>query len=259
MTPAAVDEIMKEVQRVSGLPAIVRLDPTLKVLSTIRMARRGQQAHIISYRNAAAPERDYLVAFQCGCILRHFGVVPCERADFVFAKAGRSAIGKQFDASMDKRMKAALGSQELSRLADQVYDGLMLQLRSIPLALRVDAWIADRYPVLAEQQKIAINRQLQENAGVLQGDIRKMIPPAVYRASVGINAAFAEFWASRFGQPLLVLPYKSAGFHALGQTLLGRLEAVADQPAEDRKVIDAWAAELGITGWYEWVPMKEEQ
>lgn len=39
----------------------------------------------------------------------------------------------------------------------------MLQLRSIPVGLRVDAWILDIYPDLAPLQRIFVLQQLQEN------------------------------------------------------------------------------------------------
>jgi hypothetical protein len=120
-------------------------------------------------------------------------------------------------------------------------------------SLRVDAWVTREYPELAEEQPQAAARQLNDNAASLQPQVRQMTPPKVFRPSLTMNAAFAEFWAGRLGDPNLTLPYKATNFLDAGKRLLSIFEKLPDDPAEDRKLIDAWAGELALAGWYEWV------
>jgi len=51
--------IIALVEEVSAFPVLVSEDPNLQTLAVVRMARGGASAH-------------YLIAYQCGFILRHF-------------------------------------------------------------------------------------------------------------------------------------------------------------------------------------------
>jgi len=97
-------------------------------------------------------------------------------------------------------------------------------------------------------------RQLQDNQATLAPDVRKIAPTKVYKANVTMNAAFALFWARVWDDPALSLPYKSAGYDKPGARLLSILAEIPDEPSSDRRLVDAWAAELSLSNWYEWVP-----
>lgn len=130
----------------------------------------------------------------------------------------------------------------------------MAQLRSIPVGLRIDAWILRDYQELAPLQRSAVLRQLQDGQATLAPDVRKIAPTKVYKASVTINAAFALFWARTWNDPALTLPYKSAGYDKPGARLLSIFDQIPDAPTTDRQLVDAWASELSLSNWYEWVP-----
>ena len=113
----------------------------------------------------------------------------------------------------DTVRKLKLPLQVFKQLLDQLFDGLMLQLRSIPLGLRVDSWIHREYLDLADLQREAAVRQLHDNQRSLAPDVRKIAPTKVFRSSVTMNAAFAAFWARTLKDPSLTLPFRSAAFH----------------------------------------------
>ena len=46
--------------------------------------------------------------------------------------------------------------QQLAPIAKQMYDGMLVDLRSIPIGLRIAAWLADEYPELLELQRIRL-------------------------------------------------------------------------------------------------------
>jgi hypothetical protein len=246
--------VTEKVGAVSGYPVVVQPDPLLPTLAKVRMARGAVPFHTVFFNSASGLGQEYLICFQCGHILRAFSVPAPGRVDFVGKQSGRDAVGKLIKNTINRQILSALGQAGLDRLRDQMFDGLMPQLRSMPVGLRVDAWITREYPELAEQQREAAARQLNDNAASLQPEVRQMTPPKVYRPSLTMNAAFAEYWAGRMGQPQLTLPYKATNFLDSGKRLLSIFEKVPDDPAEDRRLIDAWAGELGLAGWYEWVP-----
>lgn len=69
-----------------------------------------------------------------------------------------------------------------------------------------------------------------------------------------MNAAFALFWSRTWNDPLLAMPYKSSGNLATGEKLLGLFDEIPNDPANDKKLIDAWGSSIGLTGWYEFLP-----
>ena len=64
---------------VSGCAVVVNEDASLKTLAASRIARGANRIHTISYNPSVVNEPDYLICYQCGFILRLFGVVERRR------------------------------------------------------------------------------------------------------------------------------------------------------------------------------------
>ncbi|MBI3782938.1 MAG: hypothetical protein HY270_06010 [Deltaproteobacteria bacterium] len=218
------------------------------------MARGNAPAHTITYNPAAGSAPDYLIAYQCGFILRLFANPLSERWDFAPAAHSREIVHGLLTGPDGPARKLQLAPPAVEKLRDQLFDGLMVQLRSIPVGLRIDAWILRDHQDLAPLQRTAVLRQLQDNQATLAPDVRKIAPTKVYKASVTINAAFACFWARTWDDPALALPYKSAGYDKPGLRLLAIFDEIPADPTNDRRLVDDWATELGLSNWYEWVP-----
>jgi hypothetical protein len=246
--------IIAEVERASGYPVLVTEDRSLATLASLRMARGKAPAHTITYNPVASTQPDYLIAHQCGFILRLFANTPSERCDFAPAAHGREIVHQLLNGPEGPARKHRLPPHVVEQLRNQLFDGLMVQLRSIPVGLRVDAWILRDYEDLAPLQRSAVLRQLQEGQAALAPDVRKIAPARVYKASVTMNAAFASFWSRTWDDPALSVPYKAAGYDKPGARLLSIFDEISDEPTADRELVDAWAGELGLSNWYEWVP-----
>jgi hypothetical protein len=247
--------IISLVEETTGFPIVVSEDPGLQTLAIVRMARGvGASAHTISYKPSPGTPPDYLIAYQCGFILRHFAVPPDQRFDLAPAKTGRDVVDRLLSGPGGPASKLKLPPSTRERLRDQLFDGLMLQLRSIPIGLRIDAWILATYPDLVPLQRISVLQQLQENQATLGPDVRKIAPRKVYDASVGMNAAFAAFWTRAFRDPALSLPYRTAGYEKTGRELLDLFDQLPPEPSHDRELIDLWGHHLTLSSWYQWTP-----
>jgi hypothetical protein len=197
---------------------------------------------------------DYLIFYQCGFILRLFEIPESERVDLAGTADARQTVYRLLTAPDGPGKKLKFPPETLSTLRDQLFDGLMRQLRSIPIGFRVDSWIMREYPELGQLQRDMIMRQLQDNLSSLGPEAKKIAPKKIYQANATINAAFAAFWAKQLSDPTLAVPYKAAGLVKAGEELLGLLDEISDAPAADRDLVDAWASRLGLTDWYKWVP-----
>jgi hypothetical protein len=177
--------IIAQVEQSSGYPVLVTEDRSLHTLSAARIARGNAPAHVITYNpTISPPPPDYIIAYQCGFILRLFANPPSERWDFAPTAQSREIVHQLLMGPEGPAQKLNLPPQTVETLRDQLFDGLMVQLRSIPAGLRIDAWILRDYPELAPLQRTAILRQLQDGQAALAPDVRKIAPTKVYKASV---------------------------------------------------------------------------
>jgi len=250
---AAVENVIQAVEKASGIPVIVQADTSMSLIAKVVVARNSAPAHIVSFNPKYGETTDYHIVFQCGFVLRIYQTPPELRFNVVSTDPGRREAAELV---MDhlRRGQMNLPEQAVNELSQQFYDGLCLQLRSIPVGMRVDRWIQDTYPALAEQQKTSALRQLAENQGTLSPKVKAIAPDRVYNASISMTAALAAFWGKMFGDTTQTIPYKVGGHLAVGERLLALLDGCPSDPASDRDLIQGWGTELGIQGWYSLAP-----
>ena len=252
----ATRKLMAETEQATGFQVAVTEDSTLRMMSGVAMAAWDRPAHLIRIHPKAPAAVDYYVAYYCGMIQRFFENPPEERLLFGVDDKGRYHFRK-----MIERMPFAkrLGEAAIIPIGEQLLTGFMNHLRSIPLGLRLDNWIFNEHPEFVEMQRIAIQPQLQENLRSADDKHRSVCPSQVFDATMAINAAFAQFWAEKWDQPELALPYKASGHAAAGEKLLKIFRDVPDFGRTDRALIDAWGTELNVTAWYVWIPYQNPQ
>lgn len=246
-------QVLKLVEARSGIPVHVETDPNLPatILAKVVMARGQLALHRVFYRPDSSSPPDYLICQQAGFILRLFDTPPDKRFDFAGSEKADVAVERLVNEHPVGRMVPPTGRQQLCQM---LRDGLLYHLRSIPLGMRVDQWIATELPSLADLQRQSILRQVQDAVVTLAPQHRQVSPAKIYDATETISAAFAAFWAARLNQPQLALPFKAAGYLQAGQELLAMWEATPDVPENDGSIVDAWAEKLGVADWYRWVP-----
>ena len=73
--------VIKLVEDVSGCSVVVSEDASVKTLVASRIARGANRIHTILYNPSIVKEPDYLICYQCGFILRLFGIPAADRVD----------------------------------------------------------------------------------------------------------------------------------------------------------------------------------
>lgn len=248
--------VLEEVEGKTGKPVEVLPDPGLQTYATIKTARGDVPAHVLTY-NPNKPGVDYHVAYQCGFILRLFDNPPEERFEFTGNRAGRETVRELVAEGVAKRMRLPKATAE--QLTDQFFDGLLTQLRSYPIGMRIDKWIRDTYPALHDAQNDSIDRQQQDNVQVLSPQIKQMTPSVIFSSNASMNAAYALFCERLLSASQYFIPYRSAGFKKPARTLLALWDELPMDARHDRELVDAWGKELGVSGWYQWVTFDSEK
>ena len=206
--------------------------------------------HRIGYRPSASATPDYLIVYQCGFLLRAYAVPAQVRFDFASTDYAEATV-RQWVQNNPKTPN--LATSVADGLTGFLSNGILSQLRSVPVGLRVDSWILSEFPDLAPLQRQAIFRQLDDNAAALRPDVLASMPDQALDTSIAMNVAFALYWAEKFKHPQIALPYQAAGRLDAGRELLDIWQNIPDDPAKDMELIDTWADKLNLAGWYRWV------
>ncbi len=159
MSPnSTAKKVIAEVEGLTGCPVEVRQDASIKQMAVLEMARGPTRVHRIRIHPNFQDEADYLICFECGFILRKYAVPPDARMDFAVNPNGRREVQEMvFEHNARKGMPADV----IRGLAEQLFQGLRFQLISIPSSMRVDTWVAETFPELADRQATMVKHQLQ--------------------------------------------------------------------------------------------------
>jgi hypothetical protein len=249
------NQALAELEAATGKPVVVLEAPELGVLATIRRAGAQDASHLLRIKGGESRLVDYLIVFQCRMALR-------DGAGRRWVVREQPTVHAQLSRDCEQ-LHHQLPPGKAQELGKIVYDGLILQLRSMGPGMVVDRWIREQCADLREAQAEAISAQITGNLAGLKASTRANVPAAAGEASLAMNAAYAIFGGDLLGKPYLAVPYLSQGYGEIGRRLIhlalaeDSSSAEAAQEGADRRIIDAWAQALGLVDWYEWGELPE--
>jgi hypothetical protein len=250
MTPSeAQQQAVDALEQLGGKPVVLQENSQLPNQAKIHIASSAEPVHVLTYNPAAAPDLPYLVCFQCGLAERVLRSAPNERFNVASTPETYDQVQKLV------REKKAIREDVLPTYSRMITDGLGIQLRSMPIGIRVDRQLYESHSELRGLQRAAAERSMKENVGCLHPNIRSMAPDLFLNATVGMNAAFALGWSRLWSEDAPVVPYRLAGFLQLGERLLKELDAIPDTPTHDRELVATWSTMLGIDHLYQVGPV----
>jgi len=202
-------EFIGRVEAASGKPVILQSDPKFAGHATIKIASMDQPAHLLLYKPEQESVLPYLLAFQCEFALRTIRAAPSTQ----FNLASKPNMQQEVLELMQRHHqdKDDIPRDAVPQLAKRFGNGLGLQLRSMPITMRIDKQLHDAHPELADLQHKSIDLQLQENMGALSPRSKVIAPDEIIRPNASMNAAFAKFFAGLWNAPMVFAPYVAAG------------------------------------------------
>ena len=242
-------EFLNRVEQASGKPVIVQSDPKFSGHATIKIAKKDQAAHVLLYKPQHESVLPYLVAYQCSLALRT--LEPSQEAQFELSS--RSNMEQEVLTLIQNHIgnKPSIPSHLIPQLAGQFGNGLGWQLRSMPIAIRVDRQIHDEHPELRELQRRSVDGQLQENMHALSPRAKELAPKEIIDPNASMNAAFAKFWSDLWHAPMVYAPYLAAGYNDVARELLRLTEEIPSDSSHDRELVEAWMNSLGLDRWFQ--------
>lgn len=239
------NELVAQLEQLSNRRVeFMRVD-SLPVLASLKIARNGAPYHVLQYRPSNDP-LDYYVAQQVGIVLRMFELPEDQRFNFASDGRGEKKLESMLKASSNL---SSSDKQMLPMFAKSVHHWALMQLRSIPIGMRVDAWLYESFPSMREFIAKGLAEQQQMNAEMLDKQVGGLSPPTNQFAPA---AAYALFTDRLLGTNYMI-PFNAAGALEDGRMLLYFFDTIKDDIYHDRQLVDSWAKQLGMTDWYQWV------
>ncbi|MCX7408699.1 MAG: hypothetical protein NTZ32_11520 [Planctomycetales bacterium] len=242
-------QFIERVEAASGKPVILQSDPTFAGHATIKIASKAQPAHLLLYKPEQEEVLPYLVAHECEFALRTIQADPSAQFNLVSKPNMLQEVLELMQ--RHHQGKDDIPSHAVPELAKRFGNGLGLQLRSMPITMRIDKQLHDAHPELSELQHKSIDRQLQENMGALSPRAKVISPDAIIRPNASMNAAFAKFFAGLWNAPIVFAPYVAAGYGEAASALIAYHELIPTGSDHDRQLVDAWAKYTGLDRWFE--------
>ena len=241
--------ILQRIETLSGRPVEFNPDSSLTLRATLQLARNGAPAHVLRYRPTNEP-LDYWVAYQAGYLLRLLELPPDQRFDFA---ATGAAAGKVQELLATGQPMNDSDKASLPQFVQMTAHWALMNLRSYAIGMRIDQWLADAYPALRDAQAAGMDALQQENLQLLSKRLGNLPIPVPL---LGPVAAYALFADRLFGNSAYAIHYRAAGVLDQGAELLAISDATPLGAEHDRALVDAWAAGIGMTGWYAWTSYK---
>jgi hypothetical protein len=124
-----------------------------------------------------------------------------------------------------------------------------MNLRSLPIGMRIDHWLATEYPQLRDQQLASHLVQQQQNMSALTLSHGKLTVPVTLLSTIAAYALFSDQLA---GVTRYAIPFEAAGILEDGRHLLNLLDKIPQEPIHDRELVEQWANACGMNDWFSW-------
>ncbi|MFW6116235.1 MAG: hypothetical protein ACOC6F_00775, partial [bacterium] len=162
----AVPDIVEEVERVSGKEIDFRPTPKLEVRARTQMARERMQHHVILFNPKEWPHLSHIIAHECARILRMLETPPEERRV-------PGSTPETLSAARDEVRPEAehLPADLRDEAVDMWIHGLVTQVTSQPIDVRIEEWISDNYPGLIEEQRRSLRTETRTITASISPDV----------------------------------------------------------------------------------------
>lgn len=228
----------------------------LQTMAIVKMARASMPAHIIYYRTSGGGIMDHLIAHECGHIYRMWSVPPEYRKVPAATEENKLFAMKQIESDLIKLSKV-IPPDQLQMQFSVFFDGIIKQVTSMSVDMRIEKWIYEKYPELRKVQIVSIDKQIRDNMQSLSKRVSEFAPKKIYDANNCMNYAFALYMESLLGKKYTA-PYRSTSYTSLGSKLADIVLKSEDQGyKQDIEIINQWTDMLGLKGWYYWTDFED--
>lgn len=245
----AVVTIAEEVERISGKTVDVRPTPRLGVRARTRMARAGMQNHIVLFDPKERSHLSHLLAHEFTRILQMFQTPAEDRR--IPVSTGDTLLRAK-DEIQPQAQSVAMASRD--QIVEAWIHGLITQVTSEPIDVRIEQWIRGNHPGLRERQVRSLRTETGMIIASISPDVERGTPPGIFRRSKAMNYAYLKHIGRIMGRSFDNHFHGAPEVIALGERLS---DALVDNRPSDQSLVAHWAEVLGMEDWFTWVGFED--
>jgi hypothetical protein len=249
--PDSINRIFNEVRALSGKDVQLIERKELNTFASVKMARKSMPDHIIYYKLEHTGIMNHLIAHECGHILRMYSVRPENRLiPFTNDELKLKAL-KDIEPEIQKLSKL-MPFEGVVQIVNMWYTGLIKQLTNFPSDIMIEKWIYGEYPDLRPFQSQCLKKQYSEAVQALSGQVERMTPRKILRASNGMNYAFFHTLGTHFKDDSYLRKYDRSTYAGIGNELILLQQESGNNYKGDIDTVNKWAQVLQLSHWFEW-------
>ncbi|MBI3413004.1 MAG: hypothetical protein HY051_02920 [Candidatus Aenigmarchaeota archaeon] len=260
--PDDVNRIWQEVEDLTGKGFLLVPDARIEEYAnaTVRLAGPGDPLHVVRYSPHLEEHLPYYLAHEAGHILRFFrGPEDMRRLPTVTNEQRRS-VGYELKDHLFRLADRGMPEEALGHVLKMWHDGVVRQVNNMPVDMRIERWMYESYEGLRPAQRRALRRQVEQNAEGLKPAVQAFTPKKVYDASVTMNSAFASYLGWLLDDRRMRQPYVRTPYYRRGERMARSIWSSPDGgQQQDIETVNRWAEELGVSSWFEWVSVADEE
>lgn len=245
----AVPDIVERVERVSGKRIDFRPTPKLDVRARTKMARERMSRHVILFNPKEWPHLSHIIAHECARILRIFEIPPEDRrvpaSTSETLRVARSEIYEEAE---------YLPADLRDEVVDMWIHGLVTQVTSQPIDVRIEEWIRDNYPGLKDEQKRSLRTETRTITASISPDVKHTTPASVFRRSYALNYAYLDHMGDVMGRSFEGKFRGDREVIALGEEVSRVLD---NDEISDQELVNRLAEVITMHDWFVWVDFED--
>jgi len=241
-----VTEIVRKVKEVSGKDIDFRISDTISVYAVTKIARKRMSQHVVYFRKDVVDRLSYIIAHECGHILRIMEAPEEERVVPAIDKTTKlKVLGDIKINSFSKPL--------LAKMIDIWVDGIIMQVTNLPVDVRIEKWIQKSFPSLEKEQISALEKDAEKTLAGLTKKVEMVTPAKIFTISNSMVYAYLRGISTITGKRYDKAFYGRNFILNLGKRLYKLLKEEDHGYSSDIETINLWAKTLGIDDWFHWI------
>ena len=247
----SVNRIFDEVKSLTGKGVQLIEKSDLDTYASVKIARKGMPDHLMYYKREHTGIMNHLIAHECGHILRIYDVGPENRLiPFTNDELKLKAL-KDIEPEIQK-LSQIMPFEGLVQVANMWYAGTIKQLTNFPSDIMIEKWIYDEYPDLRPYQSQYMKKQYSEAVQALSGQVERMSPRKILKASNSMNYAFFHLLGTHFRDDYYLRRYDRSAYASIGNELILLQQESENTYKGDIDTVNKWAEALKLSHWFAW-------
>ena len=250
-----------ELEETTGHSISIEEDASLEYVSAVaQMAwKHGRDEHRVRYRLRSPAMTPHLLAHEMEhIVLEHEARKIAKNRMFITTAKTREFAIRSIADHIAKVQRQGYSDANISDVMLKLIHGLSNQIFNCPIDMVVEHNLYSKYPYLYCSQFVSL-RQMHEEAlqAFTNQEIKRLTPPAIFRASVTLNCAYAIFIDHLYGGLTdYCAAYRNFENLSTARNLfkLWKERMASFRPGDEYELVDEYARQLKLLSWYEWRP-----